>query len=176
MDIKFEKLTGLVIENSPMMRTILREMLDQFGLFETVLVASAEEAIQVIEQRVFDFIILDFFLGKLDGGDFARLLRRSGKNPNQKTPILLITALPEHEKVEKARDCGINEMLAKPISAKGLYLRLHTMLTKPRQFVDTKTYVGPCRRRKNGPLPKQGERRKTPNIHKQSPETTESAC
>lgn len=144
-----------------MMRTILREMLVQFGVRDVVLVANAEEALDTIKSRVFDAIILDFFLGKRDGGDFARLLRRATNNPNRATPILLISALPEHEKVIKARDCGIDEMLAKPISPKNLYHRLHTIFTKPRPFVNSKNYIGPCRRRQQLPIPGDVERRQS---------------
>jgi len=157
----FEKSSALIIENSAMMRSILREMLREFGVSEIVVVHNGEEGIDAIKERAFDFIILDFFLGKLDGGDFTRLLRRNTRNPNRKTPILLITALPGHEKVVKSRDCGINELLAKPISAKALYLRLHSMLTKPRPFIDTDGYMGPCRRRRQLALPECGERRKS---------------
>lgn len=161
MKLNLENLAVLVVENSTMMRTILREMLVHFGVRKVVLVANAEEAIDAIQDGVFDVIILDFFLGKRDGGDFARLLRRTTNNPNRATPILLISALPGHEKVVKARDCGIDEMLAKPISPKNLYLRLHTILTKPRPFIVSDKYVGPCRRRKQLPLPEEGERRQS---------------
>ena len=159
MKIDFEKLTILIVENSNMMRSILCEMLRQFGVRDIVLVVSAEEAIEAVQARSFDLIILDFFLGKLDGGDFTRLLRKNKKNLNHKTPILLITALPGHEKVLKVRDCGINEMLAKPISAKNLYMRLHVILTNPRPFILSENYIGPCRRRKQMPIPAEGERR-----------------
>src|SRR6202012_53439 len=48
---------------------------------------------------------------------------------------------------ETARDGGVTEFLAKPISAKGLYQRILNVVANPRPFIKTKTYFGPDRRR-----------------------------
>jgi DNA-binding response OmpR family regulator len=59
----------------------------------------------------------------------------------------------------EARDAGVHEYLAKPISARSLYSRINKIIAEPREFVQTKTFFGPDRRRRavsfNGP-----ERRK----------------
>jgi hypothetical protein len=49
--------------------------------------------------------------------------------------------------VTVARDAGVTEFLAKPISAKGLYQRILNVVASPRPFIKTKTYFGPDRRR-----------------------------
>jgi hypothetical protein len=46
-----------------------------------------------------------------------------------------------------ARDAGVTEFLAKPISAKALYQRILNVVASPRPFIRTKTYFGPDRRR-----------------------------
>jgi two-component system, chemotaxis family, chemotaxis protein CheY len=46
-----------------------------------------------------------------------------------------------------ARDAGVTEFLAKPISAKALYNRILNVVAHPRPFIRTKTYFGPDRRR-----------------------------
>jgi hypothetical protein len=60
-----------------------------------------------------------------------------------------------------ARDAGITEFLAKPISAKSLYDRILNVVLKPRPFVKTKTYFGPDRRRNVNPNYGGLERRRT---------------
>ena len=50
-------------------------------------------------------------------------------------------------RVTVARDAGVTEFLAKPISAKGLYQRILNVVANPRPFIKTKTYFGPDRRR-----------------------------
>jgi hypothetical protein len=49
--------------------------------------------------------------------------------------------------------------MAKPVSAKSLYRRLVSVIEHPRQFVRTKTYFGPDRRRKVQPF--EGPNRRT---------------
>ena len=46
-----------------------------------------------------------------------------------------------------ARDAGVTEFLAKPISAKALYQRIVNVVVSPRPFIKTKSYFGPDRRR-----------------------------
>jgi CheY-like chemotaxis protein len=141
----FRRLSILVVDNSSLMRNLLREVLTQFGLAQIEMASNAEEARRRTRQQKFDIIILDFFLGEVDGGDFARELRRDQDNVNRKVPILLITALPDHHKVRKARDSGVNAILAKPIKTRDLYLRIHAILADPRPFIETEGYIGPSR-------------------------------
>jgi DNA-binding response OmpR family regulator len=51
--------------------------------------------------------------------------------------------------VQQARDAGINEFLAKPVSVKAMLARLTAVIEYPRPFVRTANYFGPCRRRRN---------------------------
>jgi hypothetical protein len=62
-----------------------------------------------------------------------------------------------------ARDAGVTEFLAKPISAKGLYQRILNVVANPRPFIKTETYFGPDRRRNvnasyAGPERRKGEK------------------
>jgi hypothetical protein len=62
--------------------------------------------------------------------------------------------------VVSARDAGVTEFLAKPISAKALYQRILNVVANPRPFIRTKTYFGPDRRRNVNPNYVGPERRK----------------
>ena len=59
----------------------------------------------------------------------------------------MLTGHSEKRRVTVARDAGVTEFLAKPISAKGLYQRILNVVANPRPFIKTKTYFGPDRRR-----------------------------
>ena len=62
-------------------------------------------------------------------------------------------------RVLEARDSGVNEILAKPISIKSLHSRLVSIIEQPRPFVKSKNYFGPCRRRSDDPKYAGPERR-----------------
>ena len=144
--VEFSKIRVLMVENNRLMRRILREMLRGFGVAELEETDNVPDAVSLIYREPFDVVILDFFLGDMDGADFTWRLRRDPACRNRKVPILLITAEPHHEKVLKVRDAGVDGMLAKPISPVDLYTRLEALLVRPRPFIVSQDYVGPDRR------------------------------
>jgi DNA-binding response OmpR family regulator len=83
----------------------------------------------------------------------------------------MLTGHSEKKRVVAARDAGVTEFLAKPISAKGLYQRIVNVVANPRPFIKTKTYFGPDRRRNVNPNYVGTERRKgsKTDIIKQAP-------
>jgi len=144
--VDFSQLRILMVENNHHVRRLMREMLLAFGARDIMESEDAMDAYSLMLSQRVDVVILDFFLGRLDGGDFARMVRWDPSCINRTTPILLVTGLPEHYRIAKARDAGINAILAKPVAPRDLYMRLHDMLENPRPFVISKDYVGPCRR------------------------------
>ena len=145
--IDFARLRVLVVENHALMRRLLGEMLWGFGVQHVRFARDVPGSIEYIYGEPFDLVILDFFLGELDGADFAKFVRFDDRCMNREVPILLVTANPNHKKVLKVMDAGINTMLAKPIAAKDLYDRIYAMLANPKPFVISNEYVGPARGR-----------------------------
>ena len=145
--IDFARLRVLVVENHALMRRLLGEMLWGFGVNQVSFARDVPSSIEHIYGEPFDLVILDFFLGELDGADFAKFVRFDGNCMNREVPILLITSTPNHKKVLKVLDAGINTMLAKPIAAKDLYDRIYAILANPKPFVISNEYVGPARTR-----------------------------
>ncbi len=146
--VDFSKLRILVVENHALMRRLLREMLRGFGVADIHEAKNVPGAIDLIYTETFDMVILDFFLGDMDGADFAWVVRNDGNCLNRQVPILLITGMPNHHKVLKVRDAGINGMLAKPIAPKDLYQRIYMLIAYPRPFIISPSYVGPQRDRR----------------------------
>jgi len=75
------------------------------------------------------------------------MIRQPGANANPYVPIIMLTGHSEKKRVVTARDAGVTEFLAKPISAKALYQRILNVVANPRPFIKTKNYFGPDRRR-----------------------------
>lgn len=140
----------LLIENNKMMRRLVREMLLGFGVKLPNLIETdnVTDALQHMYSKRFDLVITDFFLGELDGGDFTRHIRGDDNCINRKIPILLITGSPNHEKVLKSLEAGVNEVLAKPIAPSALYFRIFAILSRKRPFVISNGYIGPSRSQK----------------------------
>ena len=79
------------------------------------------------------------------------MIRQPDTSTNPSVPIIRVTGHAERRKVMEARDAGVTEFLVKPISAKGLYQRIASVVMVPRPFIKTSTYFGPCRRRTPNP-------------------------
>jgi CheY-like chemotaxis protein len=94
-----------------------------------------------------DIIFLDWEMPLFDGLELIQMIRQPGGSSNPFVPIIMLTGHTERTRVTAARDAGITEFLAKPISAKGLYQRILNVVANPRPFIKTKTYFGPDRRR-----------------------------
>ena len=87
-------------------------------------------------------VILDLMLPGTSGLQLCREIRATSS-----LPIIMLTGHSEKRRVMVARDAGVTEFLAKPISAKGLYQRILNVVANPRPFIKTKHYFGPDRRR-----------------------------
>ena len=79
--------------------------------------------------------------------ELMQMIRQPGANANPYVAMIMLTGHSEKKRVMAARDAGVTEFLAKPISAKALYQRIINVVANPRPFIKTKTYFGPDRRR-----------------------------
>ena len=81
---------------------------------------------------------------------FLRKVRHSDECPNLTVPIIIVSAFTEMSHVLAARDLGMTEFLAKPISAETVYTRLCSVIENRRPFVKASSFFGPDRRRRRG--------------------------
>ena len=156
-----ENISVLVLDDNRHMRSLVQSILHALGVKEIREAADAPEAFKELQHFQADVIITDWRMEPLDGLEFVRLVRTAKDSPNPYVPIIMLTGHTEYQRVCEARDAGVNEFLAKPISAKALYMRFASIIDNPRPFIRTKTYFGPDRRRQNiGPPRGTAERRK----------------
>lgn len=156
-----ERLNFLVVDDNEHMRALLRSILHALGTKTIHEASNGEEAFEEFKIFPVDIIICDWEMSPIDGIEFARLVRTDEESPNPFVPIIMLTGHTELSKVTESRDAGINEFLAKPISATSLYFRIRSLIEHPREFVKTKTYFGPDRQRKQ--LPWKGDDRRKPS-------------
>jgi len=64
-------------------------------------------------------------------------------------------------RVNAARDRGVTEFLAKPVTARAILDRLSAVIYRPRPFITTSDYFGPDRRRRTSEAYEGPRRRST---------------
>jgi CheY-like chemotaxis protein len=144
----FENLKALIVEDNMHMRTLLRELLNSVGIRDVSEAGNGAAAITVMRERRCDLILSDLAMGPMDGIEFTRHVRTNETSPNPFVPIIMITGHTEKHQVMSARDAGVTEFLAKPITASNLYSRIAEIVERPRAFVRAEGYFGPDRRRR----------------------------
>jgi two-component system, chemotaxis family, chemotaxis protein CheY len=161
MPYEFKNIRVLVLEDNGHMRKLLRNMLLAVGVGEVVDMTDAALAYIKMKQSPVDFALVDWEIYPVSGLEFVRKVRTERDSPNPFLPIIMVTGHTERERVTKARDLGITEFLAKPISAQSLAQRIEELVDRPRPYVRTSSYFGPCRRRKRGGIFIGAERRQS---------------
>ena len=147
---RFDKLKILVVDDNQHMRKLVVTILQAFGTTQFHEAPSGERAWEQLREMNPDVVLLDWQMEGMSGLEFARMVRTSPQSPNPFLPIIMLTGHTHLDHVRQARDAGVNEFLAKPVSVKAIYTRLVAVIEHPRPFVRTKTYFGPCRRRRGG--------------------------
>ncbi len=145
--VDFNKLRFLVIDDNAHMRRILRTLLHGFGAREVYEAEDGASALELYTHFVPDIVITDWATPIFDGLELTQMIRQPGANANPYVPIIMLTGHSEKRRVMMARDAGVTEFMAKPISAKSLYQRVLNVVANPRSFIKTRTYFGPDRRR-----------------------------
>jgi two-component system, chemotaxis family, chemotaxis protein CheY len=130
------------------MRGILKELLRAVGVQVIKEAADPVEAFELIKTVPIDLVLVDFSMPIIDGVEFTQMVRTSSDSPNAYLPIIMITGHSERNRVNAARDAGVNEFLVKPVTAKNLMDRISAVVNNPRGFVKGGGYFGPDRRRR----------------------------
>jgi two-component system chemotaxis response regulator CheY len=141
------KLRALVVDDNEHMRALLRRLLQRMGI-ENTEYADGSAALEVVETEMPDLILTDLTMQFMDGISFTRTIRRSPNEKVQITPVIMITGHADRHRVVEARDVGVNEMMVKPVTERGLLTRVQEVILRPRPFIFGPNYFGPCRRRR----------------------------
>jgi two-component system chemotaxis response regulator CheY len=143
----FEYLKALIVEDNSHMRALLRALLNSVGITDIAEASQGQAAIEALRIRRPDLVLTDLAMKPMDGLQFTRYVRNDQNSPNPFIPIIMITGHTEKHKVEEARDAGVTELLAKPVTAGNLFARIAEIVERPRAFVRCQHYFGPDRRR-----------------------------
>lgn len=141
----------LLVDDNPHMLTIASAVLKSAGIRKVLEARDGATGLQILREHNVDLVIVDYNMFPLDGVEFTRLVRNSPDSVNPYLPIIMMTGHSGKQRVYAARDAGVTEFLAKPITAKAVLDRIQSVIWKPRPFVRTEGYFGPDRRRVTPP-------------------------
>ena len=114
----------MIIDDDDRIRDLLGKFLKDNGYFVT-LAANATDAKEKLKSYIFDLLVVDVMMPDQTGVEFTEELRQ-----NDKTPILMLTAMGEVEDRIKGLSSGADDYLAKPFEARELLLRIQRILDR----------------------------------------------
>ncbi len=136
----------LVAESNPRTRYIITALLSGYGVGDIDEASDGLGAVDCYNKSAHDIIVADWDMPEGGGLELTRSVRRSDNPAGQTVPVILVTAYTGKQRIAEARDAGVTEILCKPVSAKGLYLRLANVILHPKDTIKTSTFLGPDRR------------------------------
>ena len=125
----------LIIEDEILLANSLKALLESKG-FEVEAVYDGEMGAEYAELGVYDLLILDVMMPKMNGYEVARTVRARRCS----TPILMLTARSELEDRIEGLNAGADYYLTKPFDTRELLACINALLRRQGVEVDEMTY------------------------------------
>ena len=127
----------LVAEEDEVTRSLLERTLYEGG-YEPLLAGSCAQALELLERKYVDLIVMDWLLPDADGSALLGPLRRGGSH----VPVLVISARRGLSDMRRCYALGADDFLAKPVEREELLLRIGALLRRARIASDRCLQVG----------------------------------
>ena len=119
----FKELTLLLVEDEDSIRESMQEVFG--GVFQKVISASnGDEGLKKFKKFSPDIVIADIMMPIMDGLEMSRQIKEFSKN----TPVVILSAYSEKEKLLKAIEVGIDKYVIKPIDMDELFVVLEQIV------------------------------------------------
>lgn len=115
----------LIVDDEPLNVKLLASKLDG-SKYEILQAYGGIEALEKVEKKSPDLILLDVMMPDMDGYEVTTRLKNDPKTAN--IPIIMVTALDGSEDKIQGLEAGAEEFLSKPVNATELLARINSML------------------------------------------------
>jgi DNA-binding response OmpR family regulator len=117
----------LLVDDEQPIQTLLSFPLQRDG-YEVVQAADGAEALARFDEQIFDLVVLDVMLPRMDGLEVCRRLRAKGET----VPIIMLTAKSEEIDKVLGLELGADDYITKPFSMREFRSRVKAALRRAR--------------------------------------------
>ena len=129
----------LVVEDDVNTRKLMQAVLSQNG-YEPVPAADGVEALDILDKKQIDLILLDIMMPRMDGYEFTEIIR--GNQMLRDIPILMVTARETPADKRKGFLIGTDDYMVKPVDEGEMILRIAALLRRSRIVNEHRLLVG----------------------------------
>jgi signal transduction histidine kinase len=115
----------LIVDDTPTNLDVISEALGDAG-FDVAIATSGERALQQLERKLPDVILLDVMMPGIDGFETCRRLKGNSKTCD--IPVIFMTALSDADSKVQALELGAVDYITKPFQEKEVLARVKTHL------------------------------------------------
>ncbi|MGM0623687.1 MAG: response regulator, partial [Campylobacterota bacterium] len=106
----------LLVEDNESNREIIQTLLQSYNISIDVAFNGKEGVVMFAKDR-YDLVLMDLQMPVMDGYEAAKKIRQSGSE----TPIIALSANVVESEIQRAKECGMDEHLTKPVKVEKLY-------------------------------------------------------
>lgn len=122
----------LVIDDDASLLQMMSLMLKRAG-HEPILASDGREGIDIAREQLPDLAVIDIMMPDITGHEVCRIMRQDPTTTD--IPLLVLTALSQHDQREIAVEAGADEFVTKPVTRDDLVGRVEELLrTGPRNY------------------------------------------
>ena len=127
----------MIVEDDVNQRKLMATVLEQYG-YNVLQANDGIDALDLLDKKHVDLIILDIMMPRMDGFEFTDTLRQSGCN----LPILMVTAKQSPVDKRKGFIIGTDDYMTKPVDEEEMVLRVGALLRRSKIASEKKLTVG----------------------------------
>ncbi len=119
-----KKITIVAADDDPQLLRLVTRNLELEG-YDVIPVSDGQQALEQIESRMPDLVILDVMMPKMDGFTVCQRVREYST-----VPIIILTARGQEQDKVRGLDLGADDYLTKPFSVDELLARVRAVLRR----------------------------------------------
>ena len=127
----------LVVEDDRGPRRLTEDVLLDAG-YEPITASNGLEALDIMERKHIDLIVLDVMMPEMDGFELLYQLRSNGFD----LPVLIVTAKQALPDKKQGLRLGADDYMVKPVDEEEMLLRISALLRRAQAITERKLTIG----------------------------------
>jgi two-component system chemotaxis response regulator CheY len=123
-----QKLEIMVVDDTSVSRMLITESLAEIGVKHISMAKDGKQALAALMAKPVHLVISDMNMPGLDGLGLLKALREF--KPTSKIGFILLTGSADKSLIERGRQFGLNNFIAKPFSTKAVKTAIEAVVGK----------------------------------------------
>ena len=131
MDLDYfdvKEIRVLLVDDSRLARNHIRRVLNNLGLEKVTEAIDGQQAIEYINEEMFDLVVTDFNMPEVDGRGLTKYIREQSQQSH--IPVLMVTSESNESHLANIEQDGVNALCDKPFEPKFVKQVLYKLLNE----------------------------------------------